>query len=201
MGTLTHITGSFFLSLSLVGVSIYYFIEGNSDFGKLFVFLAIYVFISFFYVFRSLYYLRHKATFNEFIFVYVLPVIPVLILLAQMLFGINEMFTINDAFVLSTGVISTDWIDYSFSINVVDMLLLPYYLASNFLLFRSLIRYPFIRFRGTSEKGMNPKFSGFMLMLLIPALYIASALTYINNFFLLLFGIIYFYLGTIALIV
>jgi len=195
MGILTHITGSFFLSLSLVGVSIYYFIEGDNMMGRLFVFLAIYVFISFFYVFRSLYYLRHKATFNEFIFVYVLPIIPVLILFAQSMFGITDMF------VLSTGVISTDWIDYSFYINAVDMLLLPYYLASNYLLFRSLIRYPFIRFRGTSEKGMNPKFSGFLLMILIPTLYIASTLTYFNNFFLLLFGIIYFYLGSIALIV
>ena len=197
MGTLTHITGSFFLSLSMVGASIYYFIEGNSDMGKLFVFLAIYVFISFFYVFRSLYYLKHKATFNEFIYVFVLPIIPVLIILAQVLFKIHEM----PSLLLSTGGISTNWIDYSFYINVVDILLLPYYLASNFLLFRSLIRYPFIRFRGTSEKGMNPKFSGFLLMILIPVLYIATALTYFNNFFLLLFGIIYFYLGTIALIV
>ena len=197
MGTLTHITSSFFLSLSMVGVSIYYFIEGNSDMGKLFVFLAIYVFISFFYVFRSLYYLRHKATFNEFIYVFVLPIIPVLIILAQVLFKIHEMSPL----LLSTGVINTDWIDYTFYINVVDVLLLPYYLASNFLLFRSLIRYPFIRFRGTSERGMNPKFSGFLLMILIPVLYIATALTYFNNFFLLLFGIIYFYLGTIALIV
>jgi len=197
MGTLTHITSSFFLSLSMVGVSIYYFIEGNSDMGKLFVFLAIYVFISFFYVFRSLYYLRHKATFNEFIYVFVLPIIPVLIILAQVLFKIHEMSPL----LLSTGVINTDWIDYTFYINVVYVLLLPYYLASNFLLFRSLIRYPFIRFRGTSERGMNPKFSGFLLMILIPVLYIATALTYFNNFFLLLFGIIYFYLGTIALIV
>ena len=197
MGTLKHITGSFFLSLSMVGVSIYYFIEGNSDMGKLFVFLAIYVFISFFYVFRSLYYLKHKATFNEFIYVFVIPIIPVLIILAQVLFKIHEM----PILLLSEGGISTDWIDYSFYINVIDLLLLPYYLSSNFLLFRSLIRYPFIRFRGTSEKGMNPKFSGFLLMILIPVLYITTALTYFNNFFLLLFGIIYFYLGTIALIV
>ena len=122
-----------------------------------------------------------------------LPIIPVLILFAQMMFGINDMF------VLSTGVINTESINYSFYINVVDLLLLPYYLASNYLLFRSLIRYPFIRFRATSEKGMHPKLSGFLLMLIVPALYIASTITYFNNFFLLIFGIVYFYLGSIAL--
>ena len=195
MGTITRLTWSFFLSLSLVGVSIYYFIEGDGQMGRLFVFLAIFAFLSFFYIFRSMYYLKHKATFNEFIFVFVLPLIPALILLAQKLFGIDAMF------VLSTGELTTSFIDYEFYINAVDLMLLPYYLASNFLLFRTFVRYPFIRFRGTSEKGIPPKLSGFLLMILIPTLYIVSSLLYFNNLFLLVFGMIYFYLGTIALFV
>lgn len=195
MGTITRLTWSFFLSLSLVGVSIYYFIEGDGQMGRLFVFLAIFAFLSFFYIFRSMYYLKHKATFNEFIFVFVLPLIPALILLAQKLFGIDAMF------VLSTGELTTSFIDYEFYINAVDLMLFPYYLASNFLLFRTFVRYPFIRFRGTSEKGIPPKLSGFFLMILIPALNIISSLLYFNNLFLLVFGMIYFYLGTIALFV
>ncbi|MCG3220832.1 MAG: hypothetical protein H7641_05570 [Candidatus Heimdallarchaeota archaeon] len=163
--------------------------------GRLFVFLAIFAFLSFFFLFRSMYYLKHKATFNEFIFVFVLPMLPALILLAQKLFGIDAMF------VLSTGDLTTSFIDYEFYINAVDLMLLPYYLASNFLLFRTFVRYPFIRFRGTSEKGIPPKLSGFLLMILIPTLNIVSSLLYFNNLFLLVFGMIYFYLGTIALFV
>ena len=195
MGTITRLTWSFLLSLSLVGVSIYYFIEGDNQMGRLFVFLAIFAFLSFFFLFRSMYYLKHKATFNEFIFVFVLPMLPALILLAQKLFGIDAMF------VLSTGDLTTSFIDYEFYINAVDLMLLPYYLASNFLLFRTFVRYPFIRFRGTSEKGIPPKLSGFLLMILIPTLNIVSSLLYFNNLFLLVFGMIYFYLGTIALFV
>ena len=195
MGTITRLTWSFFLSLSLVGVSIYYFIEGDGQMGRLFVFLAIFAFVSFFYIFRSMYYLKHKATFNEFIFVFVLPLVPALVLLAQKLFGIDAMF------ILSTGELTTSFIDYDFYINAVDLMLLPYYLASNFLLFRTFVRYPFIRFRGTSEKGLPPKFAGFILMILVPTLNIVSSIFYFNNLFLLIFGMIYFYLGTIALFV
>jgi hypothetical protein len=195
MGTITRLTWSFLLSLSLVGVSIYYFIEGENQMGRLFVFLAIFAFFSFFYIFRSMYYLKHKATFNEFIFVFVLPLVPAIVLLAQKLFGIDAMF------VLSTGELTTSFIDYEFYINAVDIMLLPYYLASNFLLFRTFVRYPFIRFRATSEKGFPPKLAGFLLMIIVPALNIITSILYFNNLFLLIFGMIYFYLGTIALFV
>ena len=195
MGTLTHITGSFITSLSLVGVSIYYFIEGNVDLGKFFIFLAIYVFITLFYIIRSLFYLKHKATFNEFIYVFVLTIVPVLILLAQMLFGIN------DAYIVSTGSFTTGSLSYIYYINVIDFLLLPYYLSSTFLLFRTFIRYPFIRFRSTSEKGMNPKFAGVLLMLIIPTIYIVTSVTYFENFFLLISGIIYLYSAIMAILI
>jgi hypothetical protein len=192
MGTWTHITASFITSLSLVGVSIYYFIEGNVDLGKFFIFLSIYVFISLFYVIRSLFYLKHKATFNEFIYVFILPIVPVLILLAQILFGVNDF-----------GIVTiSGFPDESFrEINAVDFLLLPYYLYSTFLLFRTFIRYPFIRFRSTSEKGTNPKFAGFLLMLIIPTIYIVTSVTYFENFFLLISGIIYLYSAIMAIFV
>lgn len=195
MGTLAHITSSFLTSLSLIGVSIYHFIEGDDFLGRVFIFLAIYVFITLFYIIRSFFYLKHNATFNEFIFVFILPIIPVLILLAQMLFGIN------DAYIVSTGDFVTESINYVFYINMVDFLLLPYFLFSNFLLFRTFIRYPFIRIRSTSEKGIPPKFAGFLLMLIIPTAYIVTSITYFQNLFLLIFGIIYLYSALMALFV
>ena len=195
MGTLAHITSSFLTSLSLIGVSIYHFIEGDDFLGRVFIFLAIYVFITLFYIIRSFFYLKHNATFNEFIFVFILPIIPVLILLAQMLFGIN------DAYIVSTGDFVTENINYVFYINMVDFLLLPYFLFSNFLLFRTFIRYPFIRIRSTSEKGIPPKFAGFLLMLIIPTAYIVTSITYFQNLFLLIFGIIYLYSALMALFV
>ena len=195
MGTLAHITSSFLTSLSLVGVSIYHFIEGDDFLGRVYIFLAIYVFITLFYIIRSFFYLKHKATFNEFIFVFILPIIPVLILLVQMLFGINN------AYIVSTGNFVTESINYVFYINMVDFLLLPYYLFSNFLLFRTFIRYPFIRFRSTSEKGIPPKFAGFLLMLIIPTAYIVTSITYFQNLFLLVFGMIYLYSALMALFV
>lgn len=195
MGTLAHITSSFLTSLSLIGVSIYQFIEGDDFLGRVFIFLAIYVFITLFYIIRSFFYLKHNATFNEFIFVFILPIIPVLILLAQMLFGIN------DAYIVSTGDFVTESINYVFYINMVDFLLLPYFLFSNFLLFRTFIRYPFIRIRSTSEKGIPPRFAGFLLMLIIPTAYIVTSITYFQNLFLLIFGIIYLYSALMALFV
>jgi len=195
MGTASQITGSFLASLSLVGVSIYYFIENDNMQGRVFIFLAVYAFITLFYIFRSLYYSKHKATFNEIVFVFVLPLIPVIILFANMGVGISDMYPVL------TGTINTNSSSFDFNINMFDLLLLPYYLASNFLLFRSLIRYPFIRFKGTSEKGIPPKLMGVILILLIPTIYIASSLTYLNNIFLLIFGVTYFYLGTIAFFV
>ena len=197
MGTLAHISSSFLASLSLVGVSIYYFIEGDNFMGRLFIFLAIYVFISLFYMIRSFFYMKHKATFNEFIFVFILPIIPVLILLTYILFDLNTAVE----YIVSTGTFVSGELNYVFTINMVDFLLLPYYLFSTFLLFRTFIRYPFIRFRSTSEKGMPPKLAGVLLMLMIPAIYLITSITYFENLFLLIFGIIYLYSAIMALFV
>ena len=195
MSRISHLASAFLLSLSLVGVSIYFFIEDNDSDGKLFLFLAIYVFITLFYVFRSFYYLRHQATFNEVIFVFILPIIPVLLILAQMAFGLEALF------VISSGSFSTESINYTFYVEMMDFLLVPYYILSTYVLFRTFIRYPFIRFRATSEKGIPPKFAGFLLTLLIPTLYILTSLLYFEDFFLVIFGIIYLYSGIMAIFI
>ncbi len=195
MATWKQLSAAFLLSLTLVGVSIYYFIEDNSFLGRVYIFAAIFAFLSLFILFRSFFYLRHKATFNEVFFVLMVPLIPVLIVLAQKLFGIY------DTFIVSTGVISTSSLNYTFFINAVDFVLLPYYLVSNFMIFRTCIRYPFIRLKGTSEKGIPPKFFGFLLMFIIPATYILTSVFYLENLFLVIFGGMYFYSALLMLFV
>ena len=195
MATWKQLSAAFLLSLTLVGVSIYYFIEDNNFLGRVYIFAAIFAFLSLFIIFRSFFYLKHKATFNEVFFVLMVPLIPVLIVLAQKLFGIY------DTFIVSTGVISTSSLNYIFFINALDFVLLPYYLVSNFLIFRTFIRYPFIRLKGTSEKGIPPKFFGFLLMFIIPATYILTSVFYLENLFLVIFGGVYFYSALLMLFV
>ena len=195
MGTLSQLTASFLLSLILVGSSIYFFIEDNNFVGRVLIFAAIFVFLGLFIFFRSLYYSRHSATFNEIFFVLIVPLIPVLLVLAQILFGIY------DSFIVSTVEFNANSIDYSFYINAVDFVLLPFYVASNFLMYRSFIRYPFIRLKGTSEKGIPPRLFGFLLMFIIPATYILTSVLYLDNLFLVVFGAVYFYSALLTLFV
>ncbi len=197
MRTISQLTAAFLVSLTLVGVSIYYFIEENNEFGKLYIFIAIFAFLTLFFTFRSIYYLKHNATFNEVFFVLIVPLVPVIIVLAQILLGINDL----DSAIISTSTFNIGSSSYDFFITIVDFFLLPYYIFSNFLLFRTFIRYPFIRMKGTSEKGIPPKLFGFLLMLIIPAIYILITLFYLENLFLMIFGIVYFYSALLTLFV
>ncbi len=195
MGRITHLTTAFLLSLILVGVAIFFFIENDNFKGRFFVFLAIYTFISLFYLFRSLYYLRYKATFNEILFVVFIPLVPIILVLAQ------HIFQIHDAFIVFAGFFSSENGTYNFFINSVDFLLIPYYLSSNYLIFRTFIRYPFIRFTATSESGLPSKLIGFLLVVTIPILYILTSIFYFENLFLVIFGIIYFYSGVMSMFI
>ena len=194
MATWKQLSAAFLLSLTLVGVSIYYFIEDDNFLGRVYIFAAIFAFLTLFVIFRSLFYLKHKATFNEVFFVLIVPLIPLAIVLTQKLFGIYEPF------IVSTG-ISPEGFDYIFYINAVDFALLPYYIVSNFMIFRTFIRYPFIRLKGTSEKGIPPKFFGFLLIFIIPAIYILTSVFYLENLFLVIFGGVYFYSALLMLFV
>ena len=195
MATWKQLSAAFLLSLTLVGVAIYFFIEDNDFLGKVFIFASIFAFLTLFVIFRSLFYLKHKATFNEVFFVLIVPLIPVLLILTQILLGIY------DSFIITTVEITPDFPTYYFYINAMDFALLPYYLISNFLIFRTFIRYPFIRMKGTSEKGIPPKFFGFLLILIIPAVYILTSWFYFENLFLVIFGGVYFYSALLMLFV
>ena len=195
MATWKQLSAAFLLSLTLVGVAIYFFIEDNDFLGKVFIFASIFDFHNLFVIFISLFYLKHKATFNEVFFVLIVPLIPVLLILTQRLLGIY------DSFIITTVEITPDFPTYFFYINAMDFALLPYYLISNFLIFRTFIRYPFIRMKGTSEKGIPPKFFGFLLILVIPAVYILTSWFYFENLFLVIFGGVYFYSALLMLFV
>ena len=165
--------------------------------GKVFIFAAIFAFLTLFIMIRSLYYLRHNATFNEIFFVMIVPLVPVIIVLTQVLLGIYDYSNL----IISHSTFDVGSHSYNFYINIVDFILLPFYIVSNFLLFRTFIRYPFIRIKGTSEKGIPPKLFGFLLMLIIPAAYIFTSLFYLENLFLMIFGIVYFYTALLTLFV
>ncbi len=197
MRTITQLSTAFFLSLPLFGVAIYFFIQNDNDRGKVFIFIAIFALLSLIIVIRSIYYLRHSATFNEIFFVFIIPLVPVTLVLIQILLGIyNDPIPIVTQSIFDIGSTS-----YSFYINVIDFILLPFYIIANFLLLRTFIRYPFIRLKGTSEKGIPPKLFGFLLMLIIPATYILLSFFYLENLFLMVFGIVYFYTGLLTLFV
>ncbi len=197
MRTITQLFASFIVFLSLIGVSIYFFIEENYDLGKIFVVAAIFAFLTIFIVIRSIYYLKYNATFNEIFFVLIVPLVPVIIVLTQVLLGVYDY----GANLISTSIFDVGGTLYYFHINIVDFILLPYYIFSNFLLFRTFIRYPFIRLKSTSERGIPPKFFGFLLMLILPAVYILTSIFYLENLFLMVFGMIYFYSSLLTLFV
>lgn len=197
MRTITQLSTAFFLSLPLFGVAIYFFIQNDNPKGKVFIFIAIFALLTLIIVIRSIYYLRHSATFNEIFFVFIVPLVPVTLVLIQILLGVyNDPIPIVTQSIFDVGSTS-----YSFYINVIDFILLPFYIISNFLLLRTFIRYPFIRLKGTSEKGIPPKLFGFLLMLIIPATYILLSFFYLENLFLMVFGIVYFYTGLLTLFV
>jgi len=195
--TITQLSTAFLISLSLIGVSIYFFIEEKNPMGKVFIFAAIFAFLTLFIVIRSIYYLRHNATFNEIFFVMIVPLVPVIVVLTQVLLGINR----DPIPIVSVSTFDVGSTSYDFYINIIDFILLPYYIFSNFLIFRTFIRYPFIRMKGTSEKGIPPKLFGFLIMLIIPATYVIISLFFLENLFLIVFGIVYFYSSLLTLFV
>ncbi|MCE7742168.1 MAG: hypothetical protein GOP50_06885 [Candidatus Heimdallarchaeota archaeon] len=197
MRTITQLSTAFLISLSLIGVSIYFFIEENSDMGKIFIMAAIFAFLTLFIMIRSIYYLKHNATFNEVFFVLIVPLIPVIVVLTQFLLGIYDY----GSNLISTSTFDVGTTTYYFYINIVDFILLPYYIFSNFLIFRTFIRYPFIRMKGTSEKGIPPKLFGFLLLLIIPTTYILTSIFLLENLFLMVFAVVYFYSSLLMLFV
>lgn len=199
MRIITQLSTAFLMSLPLLGVAIYYFVEEDNAMGKIFTMATVFALLTLFVMIRSIYYLRHSATFNEIFFVFIVPLIPVVIVLMQVLLGVYNYNP--DVMIVSEVPFVVKGVEYLFYINIIDFLLLPFYIFSNFLLLRTFIRYPFIRFKGTSEKGIPPKFFGFLMMIILPTIYIITSFFYLDNLFLMVFGIGYFYTSLLTIFV
>ncbi len=183
-------TIALFVSFSLIGASIYMFLEERDDDAKVFLFLAVYAYIGLFYSLKSMYYLRHRATFNEVSFVVFLPFIPIILVLLGDFTEIDELYF--SEFLTAQITLQDETLDFFLSFS--SILSLPYFGFSLYLLLRSFIRYQFIRLRGYSKGGLNAVFVGLLLSVIIGIAYLVLAII-MEDLLLALFGFIYAIVG------
>ena len=187
-----YTTISFLVSLGFIGGAIYHFLESNDSQAKLFLLLALMAFLGVYYVLKTLFYMKHHATFNEISFVVFLPLAPVVQIVIKDLIEVSmtHLFSIQLA---GTGP------NLRLEVDILDVILIPYFFFSLFLLLRSYLRYPFIRFRGHSKDGVSARFVALILSIGIPILYGILALILLNNFMLLFFALVYAIVGILGL--
>ncbi|OLS28186.1 MAG: hypothetical protein HeimC2_08410 [Candidatus Heimdallarchaeota archaeon LC_2] len=189
-----YTTYSFLIGLGFVGASIFNFIENDNETGRSFLLMALIAFLASYYLLKTLYYLRHQATFNEVSFVIFLPISIILQVMAKHALEVefNELFSLH---IEGIG----DRIELS--VDFFDLGLLPYFVFSTFLLLRSYLRYPFIRLHGHSERGFPAKFTGLLLSIIIPILFLVVGLVILENAFLVIFAIFFATIGLIGFFV
>ncbi|MHA2090972.1 MAG: hypothetical protein ACW98K_08950 [Candidatus Kariarchaeaceae archaeon] len=183
-------TIALFVSFALIGASIYMFLEERDDDAKVFLFLAVYTYIGLFYSLKSMYYLRHRATFNEVSFVVFLPFVPIILVLLGDFTEIDELYF--SEFLTAQITFQDETLDFFLSFS--SILSLPYFGFSLYLLLRSFIRYQFIRLRGYSKGGLNAVFVGLLLSVIIGIAYLVLAII-MEDLLLALFGFIYAIVG------
>ncbi|MHA2030388.1 MAG: hypothetical protein ACW99A_16925 [Candidatus Kariarchaeaceae archaeon] len=189
-----YTTFSFLIGLGFVGASLYNFIEDNNEDGRFFLLLALIAFLASYYILKTLYYLRHQATFNEVSFVIFLPLSILVQFIVKTILEVefDELFSVN---VIGIGD------DIELSVDIFDLGLIPYFIFSTFLLLRSYIRYPFIRLHGHSEKGFPAKFLALLLSISIPVLYLIAGLFILENALLVIFALFFATAGLIGFFV
>jgi hypothetical protein len=166
------------------------FLEERDDDAKVFLFLAVYTYIGLFYSLKSMYYLRHRATFNEVSFVVFLPFVPIILVLLGDFTEIDELYF--SEFLTAQITFQDETLDFFLSFS--SILSLPYFGFSLYLLLRSFIRYQFIRLRGYSKGGLNAVFVGLLLSVIIGIAYLVLAII-MEDLLLALFGFIYAIVG------
>ncbi len=189
-----YTTISFLVSLGFIGGAIYHFLESNDSQAKLFLLLALMAFLGVYYILKTLYYMKYHATFNEFSFVVFLPLAPVVQIMIKDLIEVSmtHLFSIQ---------LAGNGSNFRLDVDILDVLMIPYFLFSIFLLLRSYLRYPFIRLRGHSKDGVSARFIAIILSAGIPILYGMLALIVLNNFMLLFIAIVYAIVGLVGLFV
>jgi len=83
---------SLFVLIVFATGSIFYFLQGEDAVAQQLAFFAFYAFICVFYLFKSLYYRKHGATFNELFYVFLLPIFPPIFVVVGQLTGINDLY-------------------------------------------------------------------------------------------------------------
>ncbi len=184
---------SFFISLIFVGFAIFNFLEGEDEIGRLFLMLATLTFFFLYYAFKSVYYLKYRATFNEVGFVVFLPHIP-------LFFGFfSRIFSVSPPNIFVADISGA--IQLSLFYNFVDIFSIPFYLFSLFLLQRTFLRYPFIRLKGHSTDGFSATTTGFLLTLEVPLIYLIIVMAWVPNVTMVLFALFYLITGMLSLFV
>lgn len=185
---------SFLIGLAFIGASLYNFIEDNNEEGRSFLLLALIAFLAAYYLLKTLYYLRHQATFNEISYVVFLPFSILVQVLAKHALEVEfeEVFSIN---IEGIG----DRIELS--VDFFDLGLIPYFIFSSFLLLRTYLRYPFIRLHGHGERGFPAKFTGLLLSIIIPVSFLIVGFIILENALLVIFAIFFATIGFIGFFV
>lgn len=171
--------------------------QNQDEEAKVMIFLAAFVYCAIFYIFKSFYYLKHRATFNEMSFVFFLPIVPIVLLSVAEYAEVNDIFFKNffnaDAQIFDNPI-------HHYQITLAGLLSLPYFFFATYILIRSRLRYQFIRWRGHSEGGPPAGFIALILTILIPISY--GALGYIyGEIIFIYFAFTYFLVGLLSLIV
>lgn len=190
-----YTTYSFLIGLGFVGASLYNFIEDNNEDGRFYLFLSLIAFLASYYILKTLYYLRHQATFNEVSFVVFMPVSILIQFVVKTILEVEfeELFSVN--------IIGLGENDIELSVDIFDLGLIPYFVFSVFLLLRTYLRYPFIRLRGHSERGFPPKFLGLLLSVTISILFFITGLVILENALLVLFALFFATVGLVGFFV
>ncbi|MHA2250025.1 MAG: hypothetical protein ACXAD7_06670 [Candidatus Kariarchaeaceae archaeon] len=183
-------TLAFLIGLILIGVSIFMFLEERDDDARLYLFLAIYAYIGFFYLLKALYYLRHRATFNEISFVVGLAIVPVIIISLGRVTEFDELYSSD----LLMAQITLPSQTFEFSLSLSSLLAIPYFFFSLYLLLRSFIRYQFIRWKGHSKSGPPATLVGLLLAVTMGISYLVLSIV-LGDLLLGIFGFMYAVVG------
>ena len=187
-----YTTFSLIASLGVLGVSIYHFINNDNIQGRYYLFLAITIFIALYYLLKSIYYLRYKATFNEVSFVILLP-ISVLIQ-----FTTKTLLAVEFDTLISMSIRGLSGGQLDLTIDLFDLAMAPYFFFSVLLLLRTYLRYPFIRLSGHSERGLPSKFVGLLISAGISLIFRIAGLLFLSNAMLVFFALFYGSMGIIG---
>ncbi len=188
-----YTTLSILAALAFVAGAIFFFIQDDDPTANIMLVLASVAFISIYYFFKWMYYVKNSATLNEVSFVLILPLAPP----AQILLKYSLSVQLESLTTVTVDVLSNS---IGLTVDSLDILSLPYYMITIFFILRTYLRYPFIRLTGYSKNGLPSTFIAIVLSAGLPIIYAVIGLL-TSNALLLLFAIIYVIVGLIGLVV